>query len=47
MGEMDFLKPVLERGLGATLHFGRVALKPGCVVCFTPTFCVGDVDGQM
>ncbi|KAJ3295842.1 hypothetical protein HK104_002269 [Borealophlyctis nickersoniae] len=29
MGEMDLLKPVLEKMLGATIHFGRVALKPG------------------
>ncbi|TPX52069.1 hypothetical protein SeMB42_g01658 [Synchytrium endobioticum] len=29
MGEVDFFKPVLERELGATIHFGRVNLKPG------------------
>ncbi|KAJ3125976.1 hypothetical protein HK098_007981 [Nowakowskiella sp. JEL0407] len=29
MGEMDLLKPVLEKGLGAQIHFGRVFLKPG------------------
>ncbi|KAL1916881.1 uncharacterized protein VTP21DRAFT_5078 [Calcarisporiella thermophila] len=29
MGEMDLLKPMLEQKLGATLHFGRVNLKPG------------------
>ncbi|ORY76661.1 MoaB/Mog domain-containing protein [Protomyces lactucae-debilis] len=29
MGEMDLLKPTLQRELGATLHFGRVAMKPG------------------
>ncbi|KAI8593703.1 hypothetical protein BDZ88DRAFT_448056 [Geranomyces variabilis] len=29
MGEMDLLKPVLERALGATVHFGRVNMKPG------------------
>ncbi|TPX56940.1 hypothetical protein SpCBS45565_g08304 [Spizellomyces sp. 'palustris'] len=29
MGELDLLKPVLERVLGATIHFGRVLLKPG------------------
>src|SRR5207237_1090968 len=29
MGEMDLLKPLLEQKLGATLHFGRVNLKPG------------------
>ena len=29
MGEKDFLKPVLEDLLGATIHFGRVFMKPG------------------
>jgi gephyrin len=31
MGEADLLKPVIERQLGGTIHFGRVAMKPGCV----------------
>lgn len=29
MGEADFMKPVLEQKLGATIHFGRVLMKPG------------------
>ncbi|OAA61853.1 molybdenum cofactor biosynthesis protein [Niveomyces insectorum RCEF 264] len=29
MGERDLLKPTLERALGGTVHFGRVAMKPG------------------
>ena len=29
MGELDLLKPTLERRLGGTIHFGRVAMKPG------------------
>ncbi|KAJ3032907.1 hypothetical protein HDV00_006980, partial [Rhizophlyctis rosea] len=29
MGELDLLKPVLEKSVGAKIHFGRVALKPG------------------
>ena len=29
MGESDLLKPLLERDLHATIHFGRVAMKPG------------------
>lgn len=29
MGESDLLKPLLERQLSATIHFGRVAMKPG------------------
>ena len=29
MGELDLLKPTIERGLGGTIHFGRVSMKPG------------------
>ncbi|KAI9277911.1 hypothetical protein BC943DRAFT_332395 [Umbelopsis sp. AD052] len=29
MGEMDLLKPILEQKMGATIHFGRVRMKPG------------------
>lgn len=29
MGEGDLLKPIIERQLGGTIHFGRVAMKPG------------------
>ncbi|KAI8987723.1 hypothetical protein BDF20DRAFT_285905 [Mycotypha africana] len=29
MGEADFVKPILEQKLGATLHFGRILMKPG------------------
>lgn len=29
MGEFDLLKPTVERALGGTIHFGRVAMKPG------------------
>ena len=29
MGELDLLKPTVERRLGGTIHFGRVAMKPG------------------
>lgn len=29
MGELDLLKPTLERNLGGTIHFGRVSMKPG------------------
>ncbi|CAB3246254.1 unnamed protein product [Arctia plantaginis] len=29
MGEKDLLKPVLLKDFGATLHFGRVRMKPG------------------
>ncbi|MCJ1423765.1 hypothetical protein MMC29_001649 [Sticta canariensis] len=29
MGELDLLKPTVERVIGGTIHFGRVAMKPG------------------
>ncbi|KAJ3533926.1 hypothetical protein NMY22_g7136 [Coprinellus aureogranulatus] len=29
MGPTDLLKPVIERNFGGTVHFGRVAIKPG------------------
>lgn len=29
MGELDLLKPTIERALKGTIHFGRVAMKPG------------------
>ncbi|CAG8544181.1 23146_t:CDS:10 [Rhizophagus irregularis] len=29
MGEFDLLKPTLERSLEATIHFGRLKMKPG------------------
>ncbi|KAJ5713520.1 uncharacterized protein N7483_010701 [Penicillium malachiteum] len=28
MGELDLLKPTIERSLGGTIHFGRVSMKP-------------------
>jgi hypothetical protein len=42
MGVGDLLKPCIERELGGTVHFGRVAMKPGYVVpsfsyCFSPS----------
>lgn len=29
MGELDLLKPTIEQALQGTIHFGRVAMKPG------------------
>lgn len=29
MGELDLLKPTIERSLNGTIHFGRVNMKPG------------------
>ncbi|PWY89048.1 hypothetical protein BO70DRAFT_359364 [Aspergillus heteromorphus CBS 117.55] len=42
MGELDLLKPTIERSLGGTIHFGRVAMKPGkpttfATIPFKPT----------
>ena len=42
MGELDLLKPTIERSLGGTIHFGRVSMKPGkpttfATVPFKPT----------
>lgn len=42
MGELDLLKPTIERQLGGTIHFGRVSMKPGkpttfATVPFKPT----------
>lgn len=37
MGEKDFLKPVLEDLLGATIHFGQVFMKPGKPTTFATT----------
>ncbi|KAJ5328649.1 MoeA C-terminal domain IV [Penicillium brevicompactum] len=42
MGELDLLKPTIERSLGGTIHFGRVSMKPGkpttfATIPFKPT----------
>jgi gephyrin len=29
MGELDLLKPTIERSMGGEVHFGRVSMKPG------------------
>lgn len=38
MGELDLLKPVILHDLSATLHFGRVAMKPGKPTTFATLF---------
>ncbi|GBP65928.1 Molybdenum cofactor synthesis protein cinnamon [Eumeta japonica] len=43
MGERDLLKPVLLQDFGATLHFGRVKMKPGKPT----TFATCTLDGEM
>ncbi|KAF5965221.1 molybdopterin molybdotransferase, partial [Fusarium coicis] len=45
MGELDLLKPTIERSLGGTIHFGRVAMKPGKPTTFA-TVPVKDSSGQ-
>lgn len=45
MGELDLLKPTIERTLGGTIHFGRVAMKPGKPTTFA-TVPVKDNAGQ-
>ncbi|KAF1982228.1 gephyrin [Aulographum hederae CBS 113979] len=39
MGELDLLKPTIERALGGTIRFGRVAMKPGKPT----TFCTAPI----
>ncbi|KAB8297875.1 hypothetical protein EYC80_001668 [Monilinia laxa] len=45
MGELDLLKPTIERSLGGTIHFGRVSMKPGKPTTFA-TIPVKNIDGQ-
>jgi gephyrin len=45
MGELDLLKPTIERSLGGSIHFGRVAMKPGKPTTFA-TIPVKDNNGQ-
>ena len=47
MGELDLLKPTIERGVGGTIHFGRVAMKPGKPTTFaTVPFKNNDGDSE-
>ncbi|KAH7088911.1 gephyrin [Paraphoma chrysanthemicola] len=45
MGELDLLKPTIERSLGGTIHFGRVNMKPGKPTTFA-TIPVKDDNGN-
>jgi len=45
MGELDLLKPTIERALGGTIHFGRVSMKPGKLTTFA-TVPVKNNDGE-
>ena len=44
MGELDLLKPTIERSLGGTIHFGRVAMKPGKPTTFATIPSIKNVD---
>ncbi|KAL2857085.1 hypothetical protein BJY01DRAFT_242489 [Aspergillus pseudoustus] len=47
MGELDLLKPTIERFLGGTIHFGRVSMKPGKPTTFaTVPFKPSSSEGQ-
>jgi gephyrin len=51
MGELDLLKPTIERRLGGTIHFGRVSMKPGkpttfASIPFKPTAAEADHGAQ-
>jgi gephyrin len=47
MGPADLLKPVIERNFDGTVHFGRVAIKPGKPTTFAtiPVSSSGDGPG--
>ena len=45
MGELDLLKPTIERTLGGKIHFGRVSMKPGKPTTFA-TVRVKDNNGN-
>lgn len=45
MGELDLLKPTIERALGGTVYFGRVNMKPGKPTTFA-TIPTKDASGN-
>jgi gephyrin len=46
MGELDLLKPTVERRLGGTVHFGRVSMKPGKPTTFASVPFKDSADGK-
>ncbi|KAI9852332.1 MAG: hypothetical protein M1838_001037 [Thelocarpon superellum] len=46
MGELDLLKPTIERSLGGTIHFGRVDVKPGKPTTFATVPVKGITSGK-
>jgi gephyrin len=47
MGPSDLLKPVIERNLGGTVHFGRVSMKPGKPTTFASVPVVNEDSGEV
>ncbi|KAI1624791.1 molybdopterin biosynthesis protein MoeA [Exophiala viscosa] len=46
MGELDLLKPTIERSLGGEVHFGRVSMKPGKPTTFASVPFKGSSSGE-
>jgi gephyrin len=46
MGELDLLKPTIERSLGGTIHFGRVSMKPGKPTTFATVSIKSSTSGE-
>lgn len=46
MGASDLLKPVIERTLNGTIHFGRVKVKPGKPTTFATIPVEGSPEGR-
>ena len=46
MGELDLLKPTIERSLGGEVHFGRVSMKPGKPTTFATVPFKESKDGR-
>lgn len=46
MGELDLLKPTIERSLGGEVHFGRVSMKPGKPTTFASVPIKESKDGR-
>jgi gephyrin len=46
MGELDLLKPTIERSLGGTIHFGRVSMKPGKPTTFATVPIKSSTSGE-
>ncbi|QDS73467.1 hypothetical protein FKW77_008973 [Venturia effusa] len=46
MGELDLLKPTIERSLGGCIHFGRVSMKPGKPTTFATVPIKSPITGE-